>query len=82
MFPTGFIHSVSYFFFLYQLPSSSLCTVFDSISSSIDELLLINSSANIFFLGDFNVLDKDWLTNSGELVDLVNSTIIFLPQTT
>ena len=38
------LHSVSYFFFLYWSPSSSLCTVFDSISSSIDEVLLINPS--------------------------------------
>ena len=29
------LHSVSYFFFLYQSPSLSLCTVFDSILSNI-----------------------------------------------
>ena len=28
------LHSVPYFFFLYWSPSSSLCTVFDSISSN------------------------------------------------
>ena len=39
--------------------------VFDSISSNIDEVLLINPSANIFVLGDFNVHHKDWLTYSG-----------------
>ena len=59
------LHSVSYFFFLYQSPSSSLCTVFDSISSSIDEILLTNPSANVFVFGDFNVHRKDWLTHSG-----------------
>ena len=32
------LHSVSYFFFLYRSPSSSLCTVFDSTSSNIDEI--------------------------------------------
>ena len=32
------LHSVSYFFFLYQSPSSSLSTVFDSISSNICSL--------------------------------------------
>ena len=37
------LQSVSYFFFLYRSPSSSFCTVFDSISSNIDEVLLINS---------------------------------------
>ena len=43
----------------------SLCTVFDSISSNIDEVLSINPSANVFVLGDFNVHHKDWLTYSG-----------------
>ena len=55
---------MSYFFFLYQSPSSSLCTVF-SISSNIDQILLINPSANVFVFGDFNVHHKDWLTYSG-----------------
>ena len=60
------LHSVSYFFFLYQSPSSALCTVFDSISSNIDEVLSINPSANVFVFGDFNVHYKDYLTHSGE----------------
>ena len=38
--------------------------VFDSISSNIDEVLLINPSANVFVFGDFNVHHKDWLTYS------------------
>ena len=38
-----------------------LCTV----SSKIDEVLLINPSANVFVFGDFNVHHKDWLTYSG-----------------
>ena len=59
------LHSVSYFFFLYRSPSSALCTVFDSISSNIDEVLLINPSANVFVFGDFNIHHKDWLTYSG-----------------
>ena len=59
------LHPVFYFFFLYRSPSSSLCTVFDSISSSIDEVLSINPSANVFVFGDFNVHHKDWLTYSG-----------------
>ena len=41
----------------------SFCTVFDSISSKIDEVLSINPSANVF--GDFNVHHKDWLTYCG-----------------
>ena len=59
------LHSVSYFFFSCRSPSSSLCTVFDSISSNIDEVLSINSAANVFVFGDFNVHHKDWLSNSG-----------------
>ena len=59
------LHSVSYFFFLSQSPSLSLCTVFYSILSNIDEVLLINPSANVFVFGDFNVHHKDWLTYSG-----------------
>ena len=51
-------HSVSYFFFLYRSPSSALCTVFDSISSNIDEVLSINPSANV--LSQMTLLS--WLT--------------------
>ena len=39
--------------------------VFYSISSNIDEVLLINPSDNVFVVGDFNVHHKDWLTYSG-----------------
>ena len=59
------LHSVSYFFLLYWLPSSSLCTVFDAISSNIDEDLSIKPSANVFVFGDFNAHHEDWLTYSG-----------------
>ena len=57
--------SVSYSFFLYQSPSLSLCMVFDSISSNIDEVLSINPSADVFAFGDFNVHHKDLLTYFG-----------------
>ena len=40
-------------------------TVFDSISSYIDEVLWFNPSANAFVFRDFNVHHKDWLTYSG-----------------
>ena len=63
-FRLALLHSVSYFFFLYQSPSSSLCTVFDSISSTINEVILINPSANVFVFGNVNVHHKDWLTYS------------------
>ena len=42
----------------------SLYMVFNSISSKIDEVLSINSSAVSVF-GDFNVHHKDLLTYSG-----------------
>ena len=64
-FRLALLHSVSYFFFLYRSPSSSLSTVFDSVSSNIDEVLSVNPSANVFVFGDFNVHHKDWLTCSG-----------------
>ena len=58
-------HSMAYLFFLYRSPPSSLCMVFDAISSIIDEVLSINPSANVFVFRDFNVFYKDWLTYSG-----------------
>ena len=50
-------------FFPYKSPSLSLCTVFDSISSNIDEVLLIKLCANVFVFGEFNLFI--WLTYSG-----------------
>ena len=64
-FRLALFHSLSYFFFVYRSPFLSLCTVFDSISSSIVEVLSINPTANVFVFGDFNVHDKNWLTYSG-----------------
>ena len=49
------LHPVSYFFFLDLSSSSSLCTFFDSISSSMDEALSIKPSA-VFVFGHFNVI--------------------------
>ena len=65
MFSLVLHHSVSYFFFPYLSLSSLLCSVFDSISSNIDEVLSVNPSANVLVFGDFNVHRKDWLTYSG-----------------
>ena len=48
--------------------------LFDSVSYNIDEVLLINPSANVFVFGDLNVHAKDWLMyfggtdRSGELL--------------
>ena len=74
MFLTGFTYSVPYFFFLCWSPSLLLCMAFDSILSNIDEVLVINPSANVFVFQDFNVHHKDWVTySSGADIDLVNS---------
>ena len=59
------LHSASYFFLLYWLPSSSLCTIFDAISSYIDEVLSLKPSTNVFVFGDFNTHHEDWLTYTG-----------------
>ena len=64
-FRLALLHSVSCFFFLYQSTSSSMFMVFDSISSNIDKVLLINPSANVFAFRDFNVHHKDWISYSG-----------------
>ena len=74
-FRLALLHSVSYFFFFYQSPSSALCMVFDSISSNIDEVLSINPSANAFVFGVFNVHIRNGLPIVVELIDLVNSVI-------
>ena len=64
-FRLALLHSVSYFFFLYQSPSSALCMAFDSISSNIDKVLSVSPSTNVFVFGDVNIHNKDWLTHSG-----------------
>ena len=48
------LHSMSFFFFLYRSPSSSLCAVVDTILFNIDEVLSINPSANVFIFRDSN----------------------------
>ena len=50
--------------FFYRSPSSLLCMVFYSNSCSMDEILSINSSTNVFVLEDCNAHHKDWLTYS------------------
>ena len=64
-FRLALLHSVSYLFFHYRSPSSSLCMVVDPVSSNIDGALSINPSANVFVFRDFQVYHKDWLTYFG-----------------
>ena len=63
-FQLALLHSVSYFFFLYRSPSSSLCMVYP-ISTNIDEVPSINTSAYVFVSGDFNIHHQVWLNYSG-----------------
>ena len=44
-FRLALLHSGSYFFFPCRLPSSLLCTVFDSISSNMDEVISIKQKS-------------------------------------
>ena len=62
-FQLALLHSMTYFFFLYQSPLS-LSTVFDSISSNINEFFSTNPSANVFVFGDFSIHHKDQLIYS------------------
>ena len=71
------LHSLSYFFFLYQSPSF-LCRVFDSISSNIDEVLLINWFASFLSLETLASIIRTGKSILVELIDLVNSIIISL----
>ena len=59
------IHSVSYLFYLYRSPSLSLCMVFDSISSNIDEVLSISPSGDVFVFVDYSIHQKAWPAYSG-----------------
>ena len=62
-FQLALLHSLSYFFPL-LITFFIFVHGFYSISSTIDEVLSINPSANVFVFGDFNVHHKDWLTYS------------------
>ena len=63
-FRLSLLHSTSYLFFLYRSPSSHCCSVIDTVSSSIDNALLLHPTANIFVFGDFNIHHSDWLKYS------------------
>ena len=64
------LHSLSHFSFLFRSPSSFLCAVFGSLSSN-------------FVFGDFiTSITRTGLPILMELIDLVNSVIIFLSQMT
>ena len=55
---------VFYLFSIYRSMSSCLCLTLDAISSSIDEIISMNPSANVLVFGDFNVHHNDSLIYS------------------
>ena len=70
-------------FFLYWSPSSSLCTVFDSISSNVDEVLSTKHLLTFLSLETLTSIIRTGLPPIlVELINLVNSVIIFLSQMT
>ena len=82
-FSLALLHAVSFLlFFLLSITFSSLCMVFDSISSNIDDVLSINSSADVLSLETLKAIIRIGLPILVELIDLVYSVIIFLSQMT
>ena len=70
-------------FFLYWSPSSSLCIVFDSISSNVDEVLSTKHLLTFLSLETLTSIIRTGLPPIlVELINLVNSVIIFLSQMT
>ena len=63
-FQLAFFCSVFYFYSIYRSMFSCFCSILDAISSSIDGILSMNPSANVFVFGDFNVHHNDSLTYS------------------
>ena len=55
---------------LLLFPLSITFVIFYSISSNIDEVLLIKPSAHVFVFGDFNIHHKDWLTYQGLIQEI------------
>ena len=79
MFLTGFPCFSSLLSLPIQSWSSTLCTVFDAISSNIniDKVFLINLSSKIFIFRDFSFNCKDCLNFSEQLIDLLKFVVIF-----
>ena len=76
------LHSVSYFFFLYRSPSLFLCTVFDSISSNMIRFSRLTHLLMFLSLETLTSIIRTGLPILVELIDLVNSVILFLSQMT
>ena len=57
------LHSTTFIIFLYRSPSSSDCSVLNSVSNSIDSILQSAPHANILVCGDFNAHHSTWLNS-------------------
>ena len=55
------LHSATFIFFLYCLPSSSSSSVVEAVSSNKDMALILQPSANIMVCGNFNAHNTWWL---------------------
>ena len=63
---SGFTYVFNWLYFTQCLTSFSSIADLLHLSCNIDEVLLVNRSANVLVFGDFNVHHKGWLTYSGE----------------
>ena len=64
----------------FSLPIS--VSFFEQFLMSFHQALWINPSGNVFTFRDLNVSHNFWLTIPVERIDLVNSVLLFLCQTT
>ena len=92
MFSSGFTSLSALLLFPQLITFFVVCMVFESISSNIDQVLLINPSANVFVFGDLNVYHKHWLIYFGgtdrsgnffvsdNLTRMANFTILWFSQ--
>ena len=81
MFRTGFTSLIVLPLFLLLITFFIFVHVFDSVSSKIDEVLLINPSA-FLSLEALTSIIRTGLPILVELIDLVNSVLIFVSQMT
>ena len=58
-FRLALLHSTTFIFFLYRLPSSLSCSVVQAVSSNIDKVLILQPYANVLVCGDFNAHTTD-----------------------
>ena len=75
-------HSVSCFFFLYQSPPLSLCTVFDSIHQTLKRFSRSTHLLMFLSLETLMSIVRIGLSILVELINLVNSIITFLSRMT